>query len=619
MRKIVPLAMLLIAATLRLSAQVDNNTSTSKTSGEPEIFTVKAIELCQNYGIDVRIVRDASNLNDIVDSLKEVQPVFFPLILDWCSVQKRRITTFRNSLQNDYRWDGDKVWMDSTHCVTGALRFMELSAEALDGLDQIYAFYEKKEQARLEAERKAAETQALLESIRLQKEKEERLNQYKDTIALLHQQISATCDGKSVSDKERLKQLKDYYYSYLAIYNRYDLKSTTADDQRFEQLTELKNFQKEMIDSVLGPQSYATRISDFSTTFKNRCGKTHSEVNKSYSKVSKKMQVPIIFKTIAEYRDYVGSMKDILTVQSYYLQAINYRDTLATNNTRLQNQSKKHKEVYSAYQQVQNDFNLVPDFTTLREAEQYIGQLQELVLVQKEYCKVVNRLETIERLGDSLVSNCPKRVSDMGASYKKLAADYDFTPRFRNIGGAQTYNRQLDDFEQMQVVYGEAIAVRNTMTMKADTITTSKIAPKGLSTGYKQMISYYTFTPEFNTLAGGESYLKQMQDFVRLQDKFILIISNNEKIDATTRRYKTAFKDFSNIGKAYERLLKSYDYDLNILSEADINSYLEHQMGILSMQNRFEELLKGTEKSDYNTRLKKVKDVSNIKLILQID
>ncbi|MCR4828956.1 MAG: hypothetical protein K5864_05780 [Bacteroidales bacterium] len=615
MRRRLLIIILLIIAATQAFAQSDS------TAGQtPRVVYLSARDLCPGHNIDVRLIDDGTILNHIVDSLKGVQPNAYPLISQWCNSQRRRITRFRNSLLDDYKWDRNLVWMDSTHCIIDAGPFVNTAQKRIELLEELSEFYESEEKKRIEEERKAAEAHAIMESIRIQQEKEDLLAWYQDTIKALHQEISTVCDGKTLTDKERLKQLKDLYYAYLSIYNRYDLSSRSTEEHRFEQLKELHQFQTEMLDSILGNNSYATRINEFSTTLKARCGKTHADINKSYAKAVKRMQVPVNFKTLAEYRRYVNGLREILIVQEYYLAAIDYRDTLASNTNKLQNlSSRRHKEIYTSYQQMLSDYNLLPEFTNQKEGEQYLALLQELTLVQEEYIAAFGRLDIIERRGDSIVNNCPRKIADMSTAYKQMAAKYDFVPSFRNLSGAASYNKHLDDFEVMQTIYAEGISLRNAIASKADTINGSRTAPKGLSSGYKQMSSYTVFTPTFSTTSGGEQYLSQLREFLNIQDKFITIIVTNDKIESTSRRFKTAFREYPNIGKAYERVLKTYDYDLNILSMVDINTYIRHQQQVLDMQAQFDEVLSGNEKSRYNERLKKEKDVANIKLIMHVN
>ena len=64
--------------------------------------------------------------------------------------------------------------------------------------------------------------------------------------------------------------------------------------------------------------------------------------------------------------------------------------------------------------------------------------------------------------------------------------------------------------------------------------------------------------------------------------------------------------------------MKTYDYELVIISEGDLNRYIQHQTDVTAMQERFATLANSLEKEDYNNRLKKVKEPEKIKLIMGI-
>ena len=79
---------------------------------------------------------------------------------------------------------------------------------------------------------------------------------------------------------------------------------------------------------------------------------------------------------------------------------------------------------------------------------------------------------------------------------------------------------------------------------------------------------------------------------------------------------RTAFREYGNIYKAYERILSTYRYDLDITGEAELNSYLKHQEQVMSMQSKFVDLINSLEKEEYNSRLKRVREPEKIRLIM---
>ena len=598
-------------------AQNDPNSSTQHDS---TIVYLSARDLCSSYQVDTRILDSESRLPLIMDSLQRVQPNAYPLMVQWCRQQRMRITRMVNSLKNDYKSEGDNIWLDSVHCITDAATYIAKLEQMASKLQADAEQYDKLEQERIEAERRAAEERARAEALRIQREKDLQLATLKDTIRAMHKNITSVCDAKGIADKARIKELKDLFYAYLAVYNRYDLTDDKTTDSHFKQLYELQDFQSELLDSVLGTNSFSERIESFKNTLHLRSGKDHNEVNKSFLRVFKKVQIPISFKTIAEYNDYIAQLREVIAVQQSYLNVIDLRDTILRNTNTLQMQcSKKHKDIFSSYKDILNEQNQIPAFTTLAESEKFIANLQEFITVQNEFSYAIKRIDIIENRGDSIVAICSKNIGDVATAYKELVAAYDFVPKFINKASADYFNKTLDDFETVQRLYITVIGIRNTIDAGSNAIIGSKNAPRGLIPGYKQMMKYTDFTPHFSNETGGNDFIKLLNHFVGIQEKFIKIVNSNNTIDANTKQFRTAFKEYSNIYKAYERLFKTYDKELNIISEADVNNYVRHQETILTMQERFAELANSLEKEDYNNRLKKVKEPDKIKLIMGIN
>lgn len=599
---------------------IESTDASSNGITTPDITNINARDLCRNYNVDARIVDNRDNIIPIMDSLQKIQTNAYPLMSQWCKKQRQNVQKMLNSLRNDFRMDGNMLWIDSTHCIVDASAFISKLEQTASFLESRASYYDTKEQERIENERRIAEERARAEAARIQREKETRMQRLTDSIRGLHQTITVICDGKGVTEKARIKELKDIYYdAYLPIYNRYNLASTDVDDERFAQLSELKDFQVNLVNNVISDTSYAQRIEKFKDIVKTRCGKDHSEVNKSYLKAHKKLHVPIKFKSIAEYNEYVGQVQEIILVQQSYLKVIDLRETITSNTNKIQAQcGKKHRDIFNSYKEVLGELNLVPSFTTLSEANSFIETLENFINLQMEYNRVIMRIDKIEQQNDSIIAACPKNISDVAASYKELVEATDFVPKFRNISSANFYNKSLDDFEQIQQIYIDIIGLRNTIVEKSDTINSSKSSPKGLTAGYKTMVKYNNFTPNFSTVKDGQDFVASLNYFIRIQNKFITIIKQTEQIEAAGKRFKTAFKNYSNIYKAYERLLKTYDYDLKILSEGDLDSYLLHQRSVLDMQQKFEELINSAEKETINGRLKKEKDPERIKLIMGV-
>jgi hypothetical protein len=607
-------AILILALTLAFEGwgQEDN----SKREG---VVYLSTADLFSSYNVDARLF-NSTGIEPVMDSLRNVQPNAYPIMGQWCRVQRLRINRMINSLQNDYTTDGSNIWMDSLHCITDASAYIATMQQKAEFLQSESERYEKLETERIENERRAAEARAKAEAQRIQREKDLKLATAKDSIKSMHRRITTICDAKTVTDKATIKYLKDIFYAYLAIYNRYDLTGDNTSDSRFDQLDELQQFQNHILDSVLGPNSYADRIEAFKNTLHARAGKNHTDVYKSYMRVFKKVNIPIGFKTIAEYNSYIEQLHGIMSVQQSYIETIEIRDTINRNTTELQNLcSKKHRDIFSAYKELLNETDLVPAFVTTGERDNFIGRLNEFVTMQHNYRDAIRRIDAIQQRGDSIVNACPKNISDVATAYKELSAATDFVPRFINQNSTDRFNADLDNFEEMQRLYASIIEIRKEIDVRTDKIVADKNAPRGLIPGYKQMMKYTDFTPHFTNISAGEEFIRLLNNFESIQSKFLKINDNNLIITNNTKQFKVSFKEFTNIHKAYERLLKTYDYELSIISEADINTCLKNQEAIIAMQQKFIDLANSLEKQDYDNRLKRVKEPDKIKLIMGVN
>lgn len=588
-------------------------------NGNQEGGRYHARDFCSTYLVDQRVMDNVANLTIIMDSLQGVQPNAYPLMGQWCRQQRARMSRMINSLTNDYTWDGDMVWIDSTHCIVDAREYITRLQTMMPTMLAEAEKYERLEQERIEAERIAAEERARAEALRIQREKDLRLEAMKDSIKDLHKSITSICDARGVTDKARIKELKDLFYAYLAVYNRYDLTSNKTDNARFSQLDELIAFQQEMADSVLGSNSYLQRINDFGTTLKARAGKNHTEVNRSYVKVFKHNQVPITFKSIAEYHEYVGQLRNIMDVQQSYLKAIELRETISQNSNTIQHQcSKKHRDVYAAYKEVLDEMNLVPAYTSLAESRKFIDRLNDFIDLQHAYDDAIKRVDAIESRGDSIILICGKGLHDIALAYKNLIASTDLVPRFINMASAESYNARLDEFERVQQHYITVVGMRKEIDSHRSRIMEAKGTPRAVTSGYKQIEKSTNFTPFFSTNETGQIFIASLNKFMAIQDLFSEVIEENSRIEATTKQLKIAFKNYNGIQRAYNKLMDYCKKEIVILGENDLNSYKNYLDDIEALQKKFTDIADSMEKDDYNHRLKKERDIEKIKLIMGI-
>lgn len=573
-----------------------------------KVSRFNARDFCSNYEVDARIIDNIDALNNVMDSLKGVEPNAYPLMSQWCRRQRLRMSRMVTSLRNDYKWDGDIAWMDSTHCIIDAGSYIATMEQLMTLLMSRAAEYEQLEADRIEAEKIAHE-----------EERRAELNELKDTIKELNSSIISICDARGVTDKARVKELKDLYYDYLAVFIRYDVASNKADDARFEQLYELKKFQIEMMDSLLGENSFSQRINNFSNILKAKSGKEHAEVFKSYQRCSKKMLVSGGFKSIAEYREYATHQREIIETQQSFLTAIDLRDTISAHSDKLQFLcGRKYREVYTSFREVMSDFNTVPRYYTLADSRKFIDSLHNFIALEDEYAKAVYRIEKINAHSDSILSLCSKGLNDVSAAYKELVSMSDFIPQFINGASVEYYNKNLDNFEHLQDCYVTVIELRKTIDKNSKQLQSNKNMPRPVKTGYRNIARNMKFTPHFTNSEGSTDFINSLNHFIELQGKFAQIAEDNRTIESNAKTIKTAFKNFSYIYRAYTKIYNSYQYKVVIENEMDLKTYRKYQSQVLTLQEVFLNKANLMEKEDLNRRLQKERDLQKIKLIVGV-
>lgn len=581
------------------------------------MITISARYLCPSYNVDERIFGGESTLSPVFDSLQHVEPNAYPLMGQWCRVQRLRCNRMANSLANDYRNDSTAVWIDSLHCIPDGVEFIRLLRSTADTLTSLSARFEQLEKERVEREQKQAATLAKAEAIRQQRELEYRLTTLKDSIKTTHRAISNTCDGDGVTDRNRLKELKDIFYAYLSVYNRYDVGDPTISEGHLSRLEELRKFQIHLNDSLLGPHALSVQLEDFKKELHMRTGKEYNDIYKSYIRVFKKINIPITFRTIAEYKVYISNLQELIVVSRSYLRVVDLRDSIAAG-TALLNQkcSRRHRDILTSYRELLSEMNNVPNYATIPSSEKFIANLQNFIEMQRQYSLAIDRVEVIQKRGDSIVALCPRTLTDVAQSYRSMMSTTDLVPHFINSTSSVRYHENLDNVEEVQRLYVEVIAIRKEIDQRATRITSDRNAPRGLVNGYRHLVKYTDFTPSFTTPRGGNDMIRSLNHFIDLQEKFLTINSNNAVIENNTKQMRTAFHEYNNIFKAYERILDTYRYDLSITGEAELNSYMKHQEQVMSMQSKFIDLINSLEKEEYNNRLKRVREPEKIRLIM---
>ncbi|MBP3763773.1 MAG: hypothetical protein J6I49_07855 [Bacteroidales bacterium] len=581
-----------------------------------EPIRLSVADLLETYGLDSTLVADTAAAMDWLAG----QPQDYVALTNQCVLMRSQAQRAITSLGSEYPMRDSLIWIDSHVVVTDyALYEYKLRAFA-DLMGRMSIRYSRLEQQRLEAEKEAARQRALEEQRRQQEERNQQAMALKQSIDHHHRTIIAACDGAGITDKAKLKELKDLYYSYLMVYNKYDLSATNASPQSLKQLEELNGFQNDLLENVLGGHSLPQQIDNFKNQLKARCEKDNTDVYRSYTKVFKNTSVPISFADIKEYGDYTNRMRTIVAVQQRYLDAIDLRNTIEQNSEQiLRRYSKKYRDVANSYKETVRSLNMLPAFTTNAESLSFIRALQEFIEAQQVYLDSYSTLEELTRRSDTIIATSQSAYRDVAASYRELRPSLQPMPMFKNPREAEQYLEQLRQVDVIQRQYLGVIACRDTLRVNTDSINSMRRVDRVLWNGYRQLQQHVQFTPNFVTVDRGESFIAALKEHIAIQRQVLRIFGQRKQIASTASSITGKSNPYRNIAKAYQRMEKAYEGLSDIITLDDLNRYGRQCTAIAKMQQAFVALVASEHAMESDNMLHRETDISKIKIVLGMD
>lgn len=587
-----------------------------KKPAKPAPTVISAGDLLANYGLDTTLVSDTAAAARYLDE----QPQNYVELTNLCVSLRTKAQSALNSLTNDYPHHDDLVWIDST-IVIGDYAIYDYRLRLFaDFMGRRSIQYSRLEQQRIEAEKEAARLRAEEEARQRQLALDRQADDLRLFIERHHLAILAACDGPGISDKNKIKELKDLYYSYLMVYNKYDLSPSQATPASIAQLDELNSFQNDLLENVLGQNSLPYRIENFKNQLKSLCEKDYSDIYRSYSRVFKQTSVPVTFASVSEYQDYIVRLQTIIAVQQRYVQTIELRNTIASNNDAIHNlYAKKYKPVFNAYKDVHRTVNQVPAFTTNAESLNFIQSLTDYVEAQQLYLQYYSHLEDITRRSDTILNGQQGSFKDVSRAYREIQPNLIPLPSFKNPTDALLYEQQLSQVTQIQNAYLTTIERRTLIQKLDDSLEDNRKIDRTLWNGYKLLRKQVDLTPAFNTVERARSFLSVLDDFVGLQRLCLNILAKRRDVASNDKQIDQRASTFRNIDKAYSRMMKAYDDFDDIANLEDFRRYDRQCDRILEMQQAFLTLLGSETVNDADSRLKKESDISKIKLVLGLD
>lgn len=579
------------------------------------ITVLSVADILSNYGLDSAMVNDTANVMLFLDQ----QPQDFVALTNLCVSIRTKAQKALSSIENDYPFRDSLVWIDS-NTVLGDYAIYEYRLRSLaDYMGRLSIRYSRLEQQRVEAEKEAARQRAL-EEARLQQERRDKTaDDLRSNIDLHHRAIITACDGKGITDKAKLKELKDIYYSYLMVYNKYDLSSGRATDESIMRLDELNAFQNDMLENVLGNNSLPYQIENFKNVLKVRCEKGNSDIYRSYSRVFKNTSVPVSFADIKEYEEYINRMHTVINVQSRYLQTIELRAAIASGTDAIVNlYGKKYRDMLGAYKDVAKSINQLPSFTTNAESILFIENLEKFIEAQQIYQDNYSMYEELSARSDTIIRGSRSKFYDVVVAYRNIQSMLHPLPSFKDRGGAVLYDAELDEVRNVQQSYMDVISLRHVIARNEDTLTTNRKLDRTLSNGYKLLSRQVDLKPNFSTVERGRSFINMLNTYIEMQRTCLEALHKLERIKQNEKTITGKENPYRNIIKAYNRIEKSYHGIDEIANTEDLRRYNRQCTYILEMQEAFLNAIHNPDAASIDTQLKKVSELDKIQLIVGI-
>lgn len=409
--------------------------------------------------------------------------------------------------------------------------------------------------------------------------REQQLVVLKDRIRLQHQRLTTQCSDEGLNDKNRVRFLKNIYYSYLSIYNSHNVNSIDGSQEYYDQMVKLDNFQVHLRDSILGADSYPSRIENFKNTLKLKSGKEHADVYRSYCRVFQPPTIAINFTTYEEYRQYVNQHKAIIEIQDLYLKTIPLLQQIDANSGSIVAMLGKNGQANN-YKSIVATTDFVPAFTSKETGELFIKKLNDFIQIQQEYLKTDQTIRNLQHLADSVFTT-GRKYSDLTAAFRMVQQSVNVYPSFRNLDELSDYERQMNDYECVTQQYIQLIHMRDTIAINESIINHST---KTLRDGHKCLKRFTQWTPDFNTPQAGEQFLEKIRSLIAMQNRCIAINDNIVTQGEYEKEILALTKNYTYIRRGYNTMLKSYNFKGAIATYESLDIYADLQQMIVSMQ-----------------------------------
>ena len=603
------LLVLALLLPLAVMGQTPRKAKKAPAVNPPTVLSVG--ELMGNYGLDSAWVNDTAAAMSYLES----QPQDYVALTNLCVSLRTKAQKALHSIENDYVFRDSLIWLDSNTVLADYVIYEYRLRRLAELMGRMSIKYSRLEQQRIEAEKEAARQRAIEEARRQQEERNQAASDLRSNIELHHRSIITACDGAGITDKNKLKHLKDLYYSYLMVYNKYDLSAGNATDESILRLDQLNAFQNDLIENVLGQNSLPYQIENFKNVLKVRCEKEHADIYRSYSKVFKHTSVPVSFADVSEYEDYTTRMRTVINVQQRYLQTIDLRATIAANTESIASlYGKKYRDAANAYRDVLRTVDQLPAFTTNAESLLFIQGLEEFIGAQQRYLDLYPVYEDLTMRTDSILAQ--RSFPDVVSTYREAREHLRPMPAFKDQEGADLYDVQLEEVRTVQQCYLDGIDLRRAIALNDDSLSAGRKTDPVLGNGYRLLRKQTDLKPSFYTVERGRSFVNLLQGHLEMQQLCLRVLHKQEQIKANDKVINDRELPYGNIRKAYGRMAKAYKGLDEITNSEDLRRYDRQSDYILEMQEAFIAILRGNNAADTDNKLKRESNIEKIKIVI---
>ena len=578
----------------------------------PTVPTVMSVgDLMDNYGLDTAWINDTSAMVRYLNAL----PQNYVDLTNLCVTIRTRAQKAMKSIEHDYSFRDSLLWLDSNTVLADYPIYEYRLRQLADMMGRMSIKYSRMEQERIEAEKEAARQRTIEQARREQEERNRMAASLRANIDVHHRAIDNACSAIGVTDKNKIKELKDLYYSYLMVYNQFDLSEGNATDESIARLDQLNAFQNDLLENVLGNNSLPFQIENFKNVLKVRCEKENGDVYRSYSKVFKHTRVPISFGGIKEYEEYITRLRTLINVQQRYLQTLDLRASIISGTEAIVSlYGKKYREAAAAYRDVLKTVDQLPTFTTNAESILFIQRLDEFIAAQQLYLDFYPTMESITMRSDTIISH--KEFPDVVSAYRAAQPMLKPLPGFRDAEGATIYEQQLEEVLNVQQCYLDVIAMRQAIVANDDSLLSAKRVDNILTNGYKILRKQVDLRPSFSTVERGRSFIDLLQGYIEMQQLGLTTLHKLERIIDNDKKIKDRDFPYSNIRKAYNRMLKAYQGVTEITNTEDLRRYDRQCDFVIEMQEAFLATQRSANAVESDAKLKRENNIENIKLVI---